>query len=411
MTVKNYFSEFFKKQRFITVVVLSVLFTSFFVFDMRYGFLAKWREHVASPLGIVSLIFFVFFSVLFLLLSVFRQNEKETCFIYSLSLSFMLTGIANIVFLLIVGRFSVLRLLLDLAIILGGVVLLFLKVLGVKKNIAVKTENKLTAYLRATFDRYTFIVVLLFAAVNFFIFSLIIKSQHPYGFNFMSYILLGLFSVVFVLYNVFSAKRKDITLFDAVLSALIVSSLTVLVNIVLIRKNDKNLPLYIAIWAVAVALLCVMLLLRIKNFASESENTENPKCYFTKTDEKYGILSYIFAGSLFGVITMILFRYSAHSYYFGSESASFYAIPYVILNAFAFLTLIYGEIYALITVKRKCVNKTDGYLLTAISYSVFALLSMAAHFTLYGTIILAVALAYSAILTFLRIKFITKPAE
>ncbi len=322
----------------------------------------------------------------------------------------MLTGVVNLIFLLIINRFTLLRLAFDFAVCAVGALLLFIKIASARKNLTLKGENKLASYLRAVTDLHTFLFVLLVAVVSFLAFSLVIRGQHPYGFNAASYILLGLFAAALITFTVFSLKRKDLTLFDTLLAGTILSSPLVFANVLIILKNDRSLALYIEIWAAVFMLVIIALIFRVKRFGETKGDATLTKGYLREAEKKYGISSLIFTGALFGVMTMILFRYSAHSYYFGANGASFYAIPYVLLNLFVFCSLVYGEIYALVTVKRKEVGSGDAYLLISLSYTVFALLSMIAHFTLYGTIILVAAAIFSIVLICLRMKF-TKDIE
>ena len=407
MTIQDYGKNFFKKKYYIAVALITLFFTSFFVFDAKYGFLSLLNANkMLKPLALSVCAVLLLTAVFFILI---RNNEKENSFLYSVSFSLVLTGIISTIYIAIIGNFSVLRLMLNLVILLIGFLFIAFKMLSLKKNISIKKDNKLIRYIREVLDKFNFYFVIFFALFLFASFSLIYRGRHPYGFDLIKYALLCLFAVSFIIYVVFSLKQRSVKLFDAIMLSSIYSAIFVLLNVIFVRVENKKFLLCLGVFLIIISALLGIIILRINNLYSvKTEKKIVADSYLKKFNEKYGIIAPIFIGLLLSVFTMILFRYSIFRYYFNTKNASLYAIPYVLINFFSYCTLVVGEIYALCVINKKEIGKGDFALITSLTYTVFSLVSLISQFTLYGLIILSVALVYTVILLCFRIKIVTE---
>ncbi|MBO7149720.1 MAG: hypothetical protein J6V71_02385 [Clostridia bacterium] len=402
---KNYLKDLFFNAHFIVALLFtSIVMTGIvanYDFDLL-GVIIRYK-HVLSLVGITLVLFaIVFIPYLFVNL----KNKKITI-ADSFYLSFIFIGLAFFIYIATTSQsFNLYKVSFAILALAVGGILLVLRMhfyyIDAKEPKFI-AKNKVSKYYSAIFNKFHYISLLVISGIAVFLSYFLTEPatisiiKQP-----KTMIVLLICILPTIVYAFTKINSKTITVFDCFGVSCILAFPLILFKFIVFTYS----PLKVIVWAVALLIYIVYLLLRFKFFDANATVKENNDHHYLSTlYSKYDIGLILSVGGLLAMFASLLIDGDMlHPLYAqGTIKFSVSLLPIVVLTATSLLTLAFFALVALFGVNKKDVCIADLFLQFCLSFILFGFISLISHPSIILLIMLVAFLVYSVILLTIRV--------
>ena len=410
---ETFFKAFCKKGYLLLSVFLAALFFSVAAFLNHRQTLSTLFD---QKNGVIIAVAFIYFAVLLAGYAALSAFKKGVCSGDAVSFSFVLGGLFYLIFLLAKGSYTTARVVVAALIIVYGLALFMISDGKFEKG----KESKCPCYVAALLRKFSFLAILLVAAVLICAEFLALRAHFDVlRFSGAGYIPLAICAAVLLVAAIDTLSNGKITVLDAVLFALATVSPLIAFNGIYGYVTDnagiRNIVLSVGI----ILIVAVALLFRFMNYRGCCANAVqvNGKTgfgtYFSLFNRKYSLLSVIGAGAFAALLITFIFRYTDVLNKLGTfrtlkfaAATEFYALAAINVTVIVALTIACALSFIGINADR--ITSADFSIVFVISFCVFGLLSDIVVFNAFKTIALPVILLFEISILVSRIRKISE---
>ena len=401
---KNYLKDLFFNAHFIVALLFTSIAMTGIVASYDFnllGVIIRYK-HVLSLVGITLILFaIVFIPYLFI-----NLKSKKITIADSFYLSFILIGLAFFIYIALSSKFNLYKASFAiLALAIGG--LLFVLRMHFYYNDAKESKfvakNKVSKYYAAIFNKFHYIGLLVISGVSIFLSYFLTEPETISIIKQPKTMIVFLICILpTIIYAFTKINSKTITVFDCFGVSCILAFPLILFKFIVFTYS----PLKVIVWAVALLIYIVYLLLRFKFFDANAKIKEhNDHHYLSTLYSKYDIGLILSVGGLIAMFASLLIDGDMlHPLYaHDAFSLDVSLLPIVVLTVVALASLFFFALIALFGVNKKEVCIVDLFLQFCLSFIVFGFISLISHPSIILLVLLVAFLVYSAILLTIRV--------
>ncbi len=404
---KNYFKDLFYSVHFIIALLLTSITMTLIV--ASYDFNITGAIFSSKRVLTLIVLVLVIFAIVFFPYLCFNLKSKKVTIADSLYLTLVLVGIIFFLYSALTTRqFSIYQLTFAVLALAVGALFTVLRMhfyYTDAKEFKFVAKNKISKYYFAIFSKFHYIAVVVISGLAILLSYFLTDSttisiiKHP---KTLIVCLICVFPTI--VYALTKINSKTITVFDCLGISCILALPLILVKFLALSYS----PLKIVVWALAVAVYIVYLLLRFKFFDinAKVQTSENKNDYFAKLFAKYDIGFILSVGGIIALFASLLIDGDLlHSLYAkGSLNIGASMLPIIVLTAVALIALAFFALVALIGVKKKAVCIVDLFLQLCLAFIIFGFISLISHPSLILLFLLIAFLVYTIAMLAIRIK-------